>query len=337
MTDDELDADWGTADRALDQNAIDNLFGDPTPVAAEAQKRQGFELLIGDTAVGIERMPMLHIIVDRLAQLMTVSMRSFTTENADVSVDRVRSCRLHDFLEAVPLPAMIAVLRIDPWGGYCLAALDPRLIASVVDVLLGGRRNRGALIEGRPYTAIERTFVERLVNEVIAPDLKHAFGIACEADFVLERFEMTPSYAAISKLTSGAATFRTEIAMEQRGGHIDFLMPIDSLDPIRSQLAQEFVGKKQGGDDLWRSHLMTTVPHLEVQLRAVMERRAISAAEVLGWTVGSRLYLEHRHDEPIDVVCHDLLVLRASIAEKDGRIALRVDERRIADDWPEAT
>lgn len=332
--DDEMEAGWGTADRALDQSDIDNLFGDATPAAAEAPQRRGLELLVGEAAAGIERMPMLHIIVDRLAQLMTASMRAFTADNAEVIVEGVRSCRLKDFLDAVPLPAMIAVLRIDPWDGLCLAALDPRLIASAVDVLLGGRRNRGAQIEGRPYTAIERTFVERLINEVVARDLKQAFGIACEADFVLERFETTPSYAAITKLAAGGVTFRAEVVMEGRGGHIDFLIPLETLDPVRDQLAQEFVGRKQGSDVTWRSHLSAVLPETGVKLRAVMERRPISTAEVMGWVVGSRLVLDHRHDEPIDVFCQDLLVLRAVMAEKDGRIALRVEDRRIADDWP---
>jgi flagellar motor switch protein FliM len=69
-------------------------------------------------------------------------------------------------------------------------------------------------------------------------------------------------------------------------------------------------------------------------LRAVIERRRISATEVLRWRVGSTLLLNRHHEEPIDVFCDDLLVLRARMAEQDGRIALHVEERRLAEDWP---
>jgi flagellar motor switch protein FliM len=334
-SDQEFGANWGASERALDQNDIDNLFGDVSSTAAPQPARKGLELLVGEATVGIERMPMLHIIVDRLAQLMTASIRGFTADNAEVIVDRLRSCRLKDFLDSVPLPAMIAVIKVMPFEGYCLAALDPRLIASAVDVLLGGRRNGSTQIEGRPYTAIERTFVERLMNDVVAHDLKQAFGLACDIDFVFERFETTPSYAAITKLSAAALSFRAEVSMEQRGGHIDFLFPADALEPIRDHLAQEYVGKKRGGDHAWRTHMLSTLSSTPVPLRAVIERRPISSAEVLDWTVGSRLLLDRRHDEPIDLFCRDLLVLRASMAEKSGRLALRVDERRIADDWPE--
>jgi flagellar motor switch protein FliM len=69
-------------------------------------------------------------------------------------------------------------------------------------------------------------------------------------------------------------------------------------------------------------------------LKAVIESRRVSAAEILRWRVGSTLVLNRHHEEPIDVFCDDLLVLRARMAEQGGRIALHVEERRLAEDWP---
>jgi flagellar motor switch protein FliM len=331
---DNADVVWGENERALEQSDIDNLFGDIASDAADAPKRRGLEALVTNVVSGIDRMPMLNIMIDRLAQSMTVSMRGFTGDNADVSIDRIQACRLKDFLDSVSLPAMIAVFRVEPWEGYCLAALDPRLITSSMDVLLGGRRNRGAPIEGRPYTAIERTFIERLMTEVVASDLKHAFEIIGDVDFELERLETTPSYAAVTKASAAAVTFRAEIAMEHRGGHIDFLVPYSTFDPVRERLLEEFAGKKLGGDPAWRSHLTNILPHAEVEIKAVIEERPISTTEVMSWRVGSRVLLERRQEETIDVFCNDLLVLRAAIADKDGRLALRVAECRLQQDWP---
>jgi flagellar motor switch protein FliM len=325
-----------TADRALEQSDIDNRFSDTGQTASDdGQKRRGLQALVGGALAGIDRLPMLNIVVDRLAQLLTASLRVFTSNIADVNIGRVHAIRFKDFLQSIELPAMIAVIRIEQWDGYCLAAFDPRLIGSAVDLLLGGRRNTPQRIEGRPCTAIERTFVERLVKEVIAPDLKLAFEMVCDVDFVLERFESTPSYAAIAKPSAAAIGFRAEVAMDGRGGNIDFLFPYATLDPVQDVLSQVYVGKKQGGDPAFRSHLLGTLPRTTMLLRAVVERRRISAAEVLQWRLGSKLLLNRRHDEPIDVLCEELPVLRAHIVEQDGRIALRVDERRLADDWPD--
>jgi flagellar motor switch protein FliM len=332
--DDALEAGWGVTDSALDQSDIDNLFGDAASAPSASQPRRGLEALITNGMSGVERMPTLNIMADRLSQLMTVSIRGFIGDNAECVIDGIQPCRLKDFLDAVSVPAMIAVLRIEPWEGFCLAAFDPRLITSAMDVLLGGRRNRSAPIEGRPYTAIERTLVERLTHDVIAQDLKQAFEIIGDADFIVERFETTPSYAAVTKLSAAAIMFRAEISMEHRAGHVDFLIPISTFDPVRERLVEDLGSKRNGGDATWRTHLMTVLPHAEVELRAVVEERPISTSDVMNWRVGSQIILDRRHDEPIDVFCNELLIFRASIANKDGRIALHVDERRLGHDWP---
>jgi flagellar motor switch protein FliM len=213
-------AEWEEASPSLDQNQSESLAGDPGWQAVRAndrrqadapgdrRRKQGFEALVGGALAGVGRMPTLNIVVDRLAQLMTASMRAFMADNADVTIDRVRAVRLGEFLDTVTQPTMIALLHVEQWDGYCLAALDSRLIASVIEVLLGGGRNQLTGLEGRACTAIERTFIERLINEVVARDLGRAFDLVCDAEFTLERCESNASYAAITKLSAAAVTFR---------------------------------------------------------------------------------------------------------------------------------
>jgi flagellar motor switch protein FliM len=273
-------------------------------------------------------------VVDRLARLLSGSLRKFIGDNADVTIERTQPVRLQNFLDAIATPVMIAVIRAVQWDGYCLAAIDSGLIGALVDILLGGRRNRPRPIEGRPFSSIERNFVERFAAEVITRDLKRAFESVCDIDFVLERFETTPSYAAITKLSAAAVTFRAEVTMEGRGGHIEFVIPYAVLGPVRDVLAQEFVGKREGGDTIWQSHIQSEVPRAEVTVRAVIEQRQISAREVAGWHPGSVLLLEQRHDSPIQIQCENVPVLRARMAEQDGWVALHIEERLLAENWP---
>jgi flagellar motor switch protein FliM len=331
MGEEDLAAAWGAAAAQMDQGDIDSLFGGPEAPAPEP-RRSGLEALVGG-AVRYEPLPMLDIVVDRLARLLTSSVRKFTADNADVVIDRVRPIRVGAFLDNVTLPALIGVIRIEEWDGYCLAAVDSRLIGSIVDILLGGRRNAVQRIEGRPYTPIERTFVEKLVS-VVTQDLSKAFEVVAPATFRLERFEITPGYALITKPTAAAVTFRAEIAMEGRGGNMDFLLPYAAIEPVRDQLSQEVLGRKQGGDTIWRNHLASELPRAGVDLRAVIESRDVSFSEIAAWRPGSQFQLERRRGEPIDVFCQDLLVCRALMAAQDDRVVLRVEERVIEPNWP---
>lgn len=324
-----MDGWAASAGTQLDQNSIDSLFDSPSTPEATGPQR-GLELLVGTAIVGYDRLPMLDIVIDRFSRLLTTSFRKFTSDNADISVGKTRPIRLGDFLNQISFPAMIAVIRAEQWDGYILAALNSPLIASVVDVLLGGRRNHTQPIEGRPYTPIERTLIERLVGDVMTGDLKKAFEAVCDIDFIPERYESTPTYAAITKLSSAALMFRAEVSMDSgRGGGIDFLIPYSVLEPVRDVLSQEFMGKKSSGDSIWHSHLHQEVPQASVELRAVLEQRMIAVNEVARWKPGSLLVLERRSSDPVDLYCEDMLVARAHMGEHSGRIALSLDETRL--------
>lgn len=319
--------DWAReAGTPLDQGSIDSLFGEGDAPSMPQPLRNGLEVLVGSAVVGYGRLPMLDIIVDRFARLLTSSVRKFTSDNCEVAVGRTRSTRVGDFLNRISLPAMIAVIRAEPWDGSLLATMDASLIGSVVDVLLGGRRNQAQPIEGRPYTPIERTLVERLVAEVVITDLKRAFETVCPVDFLPDRYETTPTYAAITELSAAAVAFSVEINMDGgRGGKVDFLIPYSVLEPVRDILGQEYFGKKQGSDPVWSTHLREEVPQVMVELQAVLEKRMATVQDVANWKPGSLLVLDRTPDDLVEMFCDDMLVALGRIGEQNGRVALQVE------------
>src|ERR1700709_2125756 len=213
QTEEELAAAWGAdaeadtpvdgaqAARELNQAEIDNLLGfDEGPSSGEA--RTGMQKIISSGLVSYERLPMLEIVFDRLVRIMSTSLRNFTSDNVEVGIDNMVSLRFGDYLNAVQLPAMLAVFKADEWDNQGLMVIDSAMIYSIVDVLLGGRRGTAAMrIEGRPYTPIERTLVERLIQVVLA-DLSTSFDPLCPVTFRFERLEVNPRFATTSRLSN---------------------------------------------------------------------------------------------------------------------------------------
>src|SRR3984885_9470908 len=134
-----------------------------------SQDHSGIMALINSALVNYERLPMLEVVFDRLVRMMSTSLRNFTSDNVEVSLDQITSVRFGDYLNSIPLPAMLTVFKAEEWDNSGLMTIDSAMIYSIVDVLLGGRRGTAAMrIEGRPYTTIERNLVERLVRVVLA-------------------------------------------------------------------------------------------------------------------------------------------------------------------------
>src|SRR5213079_2311022 len=221
-----------SGERVLSQEEIDNLLGF-TVGDVNLDDHSGIRAIIDSAMVSYERLPMLEIVFDRLVRLMTTSLRNFTSDNVEVSLDNITSIRFGDYLNSIPLPAMLSVFKAEEWDNFGLLTIDSALIYSIVDVLLGGRRGTAAMrIEGRPYTTIERNLVERLVAVVLS-DLSGAFDPLSPVTFRFERLETNPRFATIGRPANAAVLARLRVDMEDRGGRLELLIPYATLEPVR--------------------------------------------------------------------------------------------------------
>src|SRR6202050_1990425 len=279
-----------SGERVLSQEEIDNLLGFSVG-DVNLDDHSGIPPLIDSAIVSYERLPMLEIVFDRLVRLMTTSLRNFTSDNVEVSLDNITSIRFGDYLNSIPLPAILAVFRAEQLDNYGLFTVDSNLIYSIVDVLLGGRRGTAAMrIEGRPYTTIERTLVQRM-TEVILQDMCQAFEPLAPVNFSLDRLETNPRFAAIARPPNAAILVRLRIDMEDRGGRTELLLPYATLEPIRKLLLQQFMGEKFGRDSIWEGHLATELWSTTVDIEAILDEQVMPLNQIMNLEVGQTIML----------------------------------------------
>lgn len=285
----------------------------------------GLGAIVNSSDISYERLPMLEVVFDRLERILTTSVRNFTSENVDVSLESVTAQRFGDYLNAVPMPAMIAVFRAVEWDNFGLITVDSPMIYSIVDVLLGGRRGSMPMrIEGRPYTTIEASLIERLVRLVLG-DLGSAFAPITPIQFRFERMETNPRFAAIARPANAAILVRLRIDMEDRGGRIELLLPYATLEPIRKMLLQQFMGEKFGRDNIWESHLATELWGTQTEVRAVLDEQQIPLSRVLNLKVGETLVFNTNPDSLIELRSGSISLTRGRMGRRGQNIAVRVE------------
>ena len=315
----------GTAERVLNQDEIDSLLGFDVN-SDQMQDKSGVRAIINSALVSYERLPMLEIVFDRLVRLMTTSLRNFTSDNVEVSLDSITSIRFGDYLNSIPLPAILAVFHAEELDNYGLFTVDSNLIYSIVDVLLGGRRGSSAMrIEGRPYTTIERTLVQRMI-EVIMQDMCAAFEPLAPVNFSLDRLETNPRFAAIARPANAAILVKLRIDMEDRGGRTELLLPYATLEPIRKLLLQQFMGEKFGRDSIWESHLATELWSTKVDIEAILDEQTMPLNQVMNLEVGQTMMLGASPDSKIQLRCRGVPLLTGRMGRVGASVAVRVDE-----------
>ena len=311
------------AEPVLNQAEIDSLLGTDDL----EDEISGIQAIVDSAMVSYERLPMLEIVFDRLLRMMSTSLRNLTSDNVEVSLDSITSIRFGDYLETIPMPAMISVFKAEEWDNYGLMITDSALIYSIVDVLLGGRRGTAAMrIEGRPYTTIERNLVERMVT-VILSDLSAAFDPISPVTFRFDRLETNPRFATIARPANAAVLARLRIDMEDRGGRVELLLPYATLEPVRELLLQMFMGEKFGRDSIWETHLANELWSTDVELDAVLDQIVLSLNDVMNWRPGSQILLNAVPSSPINLRCGEIPLFVGGMGQKNGNMAIKIDKK----------
>lgn len=317
----------GGEGRVLSQNEIDSLLG--FGAADGDDSTSGIMALINSALVNYERLPMLEVVFDRLVRMMSTSLRNFTSDNVEVSLDQISSVRFGDYLNSIPLPAMLAVFKAEEWDNSGLMVIDSAMIYSIVDVLLGGRRGTAAMrIEGRPYTTIERNLVERLVRVVLA-DMSGAFDPLSQVTFRFDRLETNPRFATIARPANAAVLVKLRVDMEDRGGRLEVLIPYATLEPVRELLLQMFMGEKFGRDSIWETHLGNELLTTDMSMDVVLDKIVMPLNNVLNFKPGTFVPLNVKSDSLVELRSGDVTLFKGRMGRRNGHIAVMIEESKI--------
>lgn len=326
LGDDEGDEEEVQSTRVLNQDEIDSLLGFSGDNDDDGSQ-SGIKAIINSTLVSYERLPMLESVYDRLVRMLSTTLRNFTGDNVEVSLDNITSIRFGDYLNSIPLPAMLAAFKAEEWDNYGLLTIDSALIYSIVDVLLGGRKQTASLrIEGRPYTTIERNLVEGMVH-VILNDLSAAFDPLSPATFRFDRLETNPRFATIGRSANAVILAKLRVDMEDRGGKIELCLPYATLEPIRELLLQMFMGEKFGRDSIWETHLANELWRTDVEINALLGEVSLSLDDVINLEPGAQVLLNAGPQSDVVLRCGESPLFIGKMGQNDGNIAIRVEDK----------
>lgn len=303
----------------LNQEELDSLMN-----KGEEDVSAGVKAILNSSMISYERLPMLDVVFDRLIRMMATSMRNFTQDNVEVSLESIESMRFGEYIEGLTQPTLLAVFRAEEWDNYGLISVDSALVYSIVDVLLGGRRGTAAMrIEGRSYTTIELNLVKDMIDLVLA-DLSTAFDPITSVNFSYDRTETNPRFATIARLSNAVIVAHLHIDMEDRGGRLDLMLPYATLEPVRDLLLQMFMGERYGRDTIWENHLVEELWDTEIELKASLKEMSIDLGEIAKWKKGSFLDLDMSKNADITLYCGDVPLLIGTMGRKSDKIAIKI-------------
>ncbi|MCP4354194.1 MAG: flagellar motor switch protein FliM [Proteobacteria bacterium] len=307
-------------ERILDQDEIDSLLGVDK---SEDLPNSGLKQLVNSSVISYEKLPMLSVIYDRFERLMSTSLRQFTADDVDITIDAISSVRFGEYLNSIPLPAGISVVNAEGLGGAILLVYESKLIFGVVEVLLGGRRSKYSRVDDRDFTKIERSMIEDL-TQIILNDLAGAFEPVAPVEFKYERMETNPRFAFVTQENNACILTTVRISLDGRDGTVHFCMPYATLEPIREQLLQKFAGEKFGQDNIWENHLAQNLYDADVVLKVELDEVQVPLNEALEWKKDDVLKLTAKPNHPVKLKMEGVTTMIGRVGNVDEKLAVKV-------------
>lgn len=275
---------------------------------------------------GGERLPMLDVVIERLAKTLQAGLRRLAGDGINVTVESPASMRMSEYLQRLPSPTLLCITRFEGTNAPGLVVAGADLVFSTIELFLGGKPLAAEARPDRPFSAVERSLAERMVR-IVLNDLATAFQPVADIKLRLDRVETLPKFAAVVRETSMVTIMTVKLQLGDRGGSLDLVLPNVSLEPLRGALRQTYPGEKLGRDPLWEQHLTQELLTSSLSLAAILDEPTVGLGQIMRWRVGTTLPLDATPSTPVKITCGKTPMFRGSMGRHDDRMVVRIDGR----------
>lgn len=275
--------------------------------------------------LSLERLPMLHVVFDRLTSACADNLKHLVASSVFFSFNGVRSGPFGELLDAYDNNAVAGIFHAAEWDSHILVAFDRDFIFTMVETLFGSDGGEPPVEDERPFSQIELRLAQ-MMFEQIGKALESSFSLVSATPFRLERTETRMEFAVIGGRSNKAVEAKFMLQALNRGGEMVIIIPQSVINPMRPQLAKVLTGDTAARDPRWTRQMAAEVQKAEVTLRAVLEERHLTLGEIADLKIGQVITLDATPTTRVMLEGNDRPLFWCHMGQAQGSYVLRVDE-----------
>ena len=271
------------------------------------------------------RMPTLDIIHDRFIRLFRVTLSNSLRKMANLSVNSTGPLKFSEFMNSLPLPSCLNILRLDPLRGAAVMVIESKLLYALVDSFFGGNDVPYTKIEGKDFTQIEIKIARRVVLSAI-DDLEKAWEPVYPLKIGYSRTEINPQFVAVVPPSDVVIATTFDVELEKVSGTIKIVVPYATLEPIKSKLSVGFQSEQLEVDFIWINRIKEQIMQTGANLLVKLGEANIQMQDLLNLEKGDIIQLDTDATESLDVLVEGVSKFRGIPGILKGNRALRITE-----------
>jgi flagellar motor switch protein FliM len=272
------------------------------------------------------RMPTFEVVTGGFARRFRSTLSTMVRKECDVEVVSLDMIRFEEFSHALPVPTSLHIFRLEPLMGQALIIFDTRLVFSLIECYFGGKGAKEVRIEGRDFTPIETTMIQKVVG-VCLDDYAASWDRVHKLKMAYVRSEMNTQFATIVLPGDLVIVTRFDVDMEGVGGVMTICIPYSTLEPIRDKLYAGFQTEQLRTDANWRKRVRERIQETAVGMVVELGTLQISAEGLLGLKVGDVVQLKQDVSDPLVAKIEGMAKFKGRIGVIKGNRAIKIETR----------
>ena len=271
------------------------------------------------------RMPTLDIIHDRFIRLFRMTLSNSLRKMANISVNSTGPLKFSEFMNSLPLPSCLNILRLDPLRGAAVMVIESKLLYALVDSFFGGNDVPYTKIEGKDFTQIEIKIARRVVLSAI-DDLEKAWEPVYPLKVGYSRTEINPQFVAVVPPSDVVIATTFDVELEKVAGTIKIVIPYATLEPIKSKLSVGFQSEQLEVDFIWINRIKEQIMQTTANLLVKLGNADITVRDLIELEPGDIIQLNTDATLPLDVMVEGVSKFKGVPGLSKGNRAIKITD-----------
>ncbi len=270
------------------------------------------------------RLPQLEVIYEKFMRAFRVSLSSSLRKIASISLTSTEFLKFGEFINTLPMPTCMSVLRFNSLRGSALMVIESKLAYALVDSFFGGADRPYTKIDGKDFTPIELSIVRKVV-ELAIHDLENAWASVEKIGCSFVRTEVNPQFVGIVPPTDVVIASTFDVELENATGTISMVIPYATIEPIKQKLSTGFqVESDQTDKKLWTAIIKEQLMDTELEIRVNLGETSILLEDLMSLKVGDVIPLTQDATGELDINVENVKKFRGYYGNHHGTTAVQV-------------
>jgi flagellar motor switch protein FliM len=284
---------------------------------------QNYDLTSRDRVVR-GRFPQLDVIYEKFMRSFRVSLSGALRKLASISVASTDFLKFGEFINTLPLPTCMSVLKFQNLRGSGLFVIESKLAYALVDSFFGGSNRSYTRIEGKDFTAIELNIVRKVV-ELAINDLEVAWESIEKIGASFVRTEVNPQFVGIVPPTDIVIATTFDVELEIANGTVTVVLPYSTIEPIKQKLMSGFqVESDQAEKKIWSQIIQKQLLEAQVEIKVDLGESFLQLGDIMNLKIGDVIPLNQDASGEIVIEVEDVPLFKGFYGTHHGSIATKI-------------